>query len=248
MSRLIGISLIISLLCGLCVSLLYSQEETQNINSLKAGAWALQFGVGGNFTLSSFQGTSIAAKYHFTNRTAVRAGVTLYGAIGDGTSSNSSEQGATNMSSGSSGSSSNSVTTILNIQYLWYLNSSAPVQFYLAIGPSIAYSHTSSDEDGTAINSYASSYVTRSTSVNRFNQFAIGASGAAGVEWFPATWISLRAEYSEGIKYQWSSAKSTHTTTNSLPDVPVSTLSTSTTGKGWALNDQGVSFGLNIYF
>ena len=40
-----------------------AQEQTTEANLLKPNAWALQFGIFSNFTLSSFQGGTISAKY-----------------------------------------------------------------------------------------------------------------------------------------------------------------------------------------
>ncbi len=66
-----------------------SQTQSPDSNSLKEGVWALQFGIGGNFTLTTFQGATIGAMYRLSDKNAVRGGITINGSTNDGTTSNS---------------------------------------------------------------------------------------------------------------------------------------------------------------
>lgn len=52
-------------------------------NSLLKGAWALQFQINNNFSVSSFQGSTLSAKRHFSNKKAMRFGVSLSGSISE---------------------------------------------------------------------------------------------------------------------------------------------------------------------
>jgi hypothetical protein len=70
----------------------------------------------------------------------------------------------------------------------------------------------------------------------------------AGVEWFASQWLSLRAEYSEGIQYQWHSMNSTSDVSSTNTDYLPNNYSSSGTTKGWTLSSSGVSFGLNVYW
>ena len=53
----------------------YPQDSTQN--SLKQSKFALQFQIGSNFNLQSFQGTTLSCKYHIFDKSALRAGISL---------------------------------------------------------------------------------------------------------------------------------------------------------------------------
>ena len=64
-----------------------AQDSSSERNSLKEGAWALQFGIGGNLTLTSFQGTTMAVKYQLSDRTAIRGGITISANTNNGNSS-----------------------------------------------------------------------------------------------------------------------------------------------------------------
>jgi hypothetical protein len=75
-----------------------------------------------------------------------------------------------------------------------------------------------------------------------------GGIGVAGVEWFASQWLSLRAEYSEGIQYQWHSMNSTSDFSSTNTDYLPNNYRSSGTTKGWTLSSSGVSFGLNVYW
>ena len=51
-------------------------QSTSYLDSLD-GKFALQFRITNNFSLSNFQGTILSGKYHFSNRDAIRLGVSL---------------------------------------------------------------------------------------------------------------------------------------------------------------------------
>jgi hypothetical protein len=69
-----------------------------------------------------------------------------------------------------------------------------------------------------------------------------------GVEWFPARWASLRAEYGDEIKYEWGRSTTDQQSTTSAPGSTPSSSANSETSKAWLFNNLGVTFGLNIYF
>ena len=56
-----------------------AQSQSSDSNSLKDGIWALQFGITGNFTLISFQGSTIGALYRISEKNAIRGGITING-------------------------------------------------------------------------------------------------------------------------------------------------------------------------
>jgi hypothetical protein len=225
---------------------LRGQNQRVDTNSLKPGAWALQFGIGSNFTLTSIQGASIAAKYHLSESNAVRAGITLGGDLGDGTSFNVQGQADTAFFLSSGNGSSHAATAALVVQYLWYANPNGVVHFYVALGPSFSYGYSSGDNE--SIGSYISDHTSRVEFSTSSTQWGIGATGAAGLEWFPAAWFSLRAEYANGIQYQWESAENSRRTSVSTPGISGTFEKNSSSNKHWRFDNLGVSFGLNVYF
>jgi hypothetical protein len=55
-----------------------AQNQEAN-HSLERSTWSLQFQISNNFTLSSFQGSVISAKYHFSKQRAFRFGSAISG-------------------------------------------------------------------------------------------------------------------------------------------------------------------------
>ena len=95
-----------------------AQEQAAEINSLKAGVWALQFGISSNFTLSSFQGTTISAKYQTSTTNAWRAGITLNGSTASDTRLQVPTQPDTFARSSSTNGSNSSESIVIKVQYL----------------------------------------------------------------------------------------------------------------------------------
>ena len=60
-----------------------TKEEAVKTNSLEKGSWSLQFQISENFTLQSFQGSMISTKYHFTEKSALRTGLSISGRSSD---------------------------------------------------------------------------------------------------------------------------------------------------------------------
>jgi hypothetical protein len=225
----------------------HAQEQPAEPNALHEGAWALQFGIGGNFTLTAFQGTSIAAKYHLSESNAVRAGVSLNANLRDNGS-----DGVSKVEGGGSGQinslNARSVSATLSFQYLWYAAPTGVVHFYVGAGPVISFSRETQDTDDTFISTGASLSSRREQRAWRRTSWGLGAGGAVGVEWFPARWASLRAEYGDEIKYEWGRSTTDQQSTTSAPGSTPSSSANSETSKAWLFNTLGVTFGLNIYF
>jgi hypothetical protein len=238
---------LISMLFCIC---LQAQDSSAERNSPKEGTWALQFGIGGNFTLTSFQGSTIAVKYQLSDRTAIRGGITINGSNSNGNNSASGAVADSSYGTLPGNSSTNGTNVSFVLQYLWYLNPSGPVHFYVGVGPSLAYSysHSSSDNSYFEYQGNQTSFWEQETFASNSHQWTIGATGAAGIEWFANQWLSLRAEYSEGIQYQWRSTNSSSDYSYTNPDFFPDHFGNSGTTKTWALNSSGVSFGLSVYW
>jgi hypothetical protein len=238
---------LISILFCIC---LQAQDSSAERNSLKEGAWALQFGIGGNFTLTSFQGSTISVKYQLSDRTAIRGGITINGSNSNGNNSASGAVADSSYGTLPGNSSTNGTNVSFVLQYLWYLNPSGPVHFYVGVGPSVAYnySHSSSETPYFVRQGDQNSFWEQSTYNSNSHLWTAGGTGVAGVEWFAIQWLSLRAEYSESIQYQWSSTNSSSDYSYTNPDIFPYHFGNSGTTKTWALNSSGVSFGLSVYW
>lgn len=230
-----------------------AQDTTSERNSLKEGAWALQFGISSNFTLTSIQGTTLAFKYQLSDKDALRGGITISGSTNDGNSTVAGSVEDTSYGSMPESSSSRSANVSLILQYLWYLNPNGPVHFYLGVGPTVSYSYSRSSSDNSNLNTFYNGngyqgYWVRQVNTSGSHRWGVGATGAAGVEWFACQWLSIRAEYGEGIQYQWGPSTSSSDQTYINNPTPPSHNETSGTTKGWSLNSSSVSFGLNVYW
>ena len=59
-----------------------AQEKQDSTDYLNAGLWSIQFGIAENFTLRSFNGSTFSGKYQFTDKSALRLGITMNGNTG----------------------------------------------------------------------------------------------------------------------------------------------------------------------
>ncbi|MGO9482423.1 MAG: outer membrane beta-barrel protein [Candidatus Kryptoniota bacterium] len=230
-----------------------TQDTSSERNSLKAGACALQFGIASNFTLTSIQGSTIAFKYQLSDRNAIRGGITISGSTSNGSTTVTGSVEDTSYGSKPESSTSDAASISLVLQYLWYINPAGPVHFYLGAGPSASYSYSRSSLDNFNLDIFYNGsndqgVWEQETNTSYNHQWGVGATGVAGVEWFACPWLSIRAEYSEGIAYQWRPSSSTSAETYINYSNPPSYNSTSGTTKGWSLSSSGVSFGANIYW
>jgi len=251
---------------------LQAQDTSSERNSLKAGVWAMQFGISSNFTLTSFQGSTIAFKYQLSDKNALRVGITINGSTNSGNSAATGSVTDTSYGSIPENSSTDAANVSFVIQYLNYMNPSGPVHFYLGLGPSISYNYSHSSSDNSYLNTsefYDNGYHTlgyweRIVNKSNSNQWGIGLTGVAGVEWFACQWLSIRAEYSDGIQYLWRSSTSTtdysydyssldsylnnYFPTYNYNHFPNTHNDNSGINKGWSLSSSGVSFGLSVYW
>ncbi|MDE3056645.1 MAG: hypothetical protein KGJ59_01630 [Bacteroidota bacterium] len=237
----------------LTLALLYTSSQVfgQSLDStaLREGSWALQFGIASNFTFTTFQGSSFAAKYQLSEKNAIRGGIMFYGNTNDGTNSLSGTAADTGAGTASTSNSYGTANVAVVVQYLWYLNPSGPVHFYCGLGPAIAYNYYNNTTDNAYLYSTNSrSYWERVKYVSKTIQWGGGAAGIVGVEWFASHWLSLHAMYNETIQYQWRSTVSNQD--RSIPDLPNYVpyhLDNTGTSKGWYFSSPLVSFGLNVY-
>jgi hypothetical protein len=227
-----------------------AQSQKPDSTDLKCGIWALQFGISSNFTLTSFQGSTIGAKYQLSESRAIRGGITLNGNTSTSPTSNSGSINDSSAGTMSGNSSIKSANISFVIQYLWYMNPKAPVHLYAGFGPAVSYYyyHSSSENPYLNINGNNQGFWVLDNYNSVRTQWAAGGAASIGVEWFACRWLSLRADYNELIQYQWGS-QSSNRMYKAVSNVNYisSSQSNSSTTKGWTLNSSSVNFGLNVY-
>jgi hypothetical protein len=235
------------LISGFCST--QAQEQAVETNSLKPGVWALEFGIGSNFTLVSFQGASISAKYHTSATNAWQAGITVNGNAQNGSSLQLPVLGDTITSGNSSVNSNNSENVSLKVQYLCYANSESIIHFYTGAGPIVGYSHSLTSQQSFNDNSSPSHNMWNIQNTSRTaDTWSIGASGIVGAEYFPAKVFSLHAEYNVNLTYQQQKSESKMSTISNDGGANYYGSNGSGGSHGWTLGSGGVSFGLNVYF
>ncbi len=233
----------------LCTGCTLARAQSSDSVALQPGRWALEFAIGGNFTLTSFKGSTIAARYQLSPERAVRAGVSISGNTNDGTTSTTAAIADTNYGTVPGSSSSTNVGAAIVCQYLWYTRSDVPVHFFVGIGPSVSYSH--SEGSSAEFNLYQVNYQgywVHTSGSSKTDQTGLGAAGLAGVEWFANSWLSIHAEYNATIQYRWIKASSQREQDSATyPSFISDSQRSSTTSHGWNVSGSSVTFGLNVY-
>ena len=203
-------------------------------NSLKKGAWALQFQVVQNFQLASFQGSTISIKKHTSDGSALRAGVSMDFSLQDTDGTNTVNDTIVQ----SEDSDDNMTSFGFVVQMIKYPNPLAATNLYYGIGPTFAYSHF---KDYQVIEDPIDGDI-RSDDRRRTRWYA-GVSGVVGIEWFPRSDISFLAEYGVSLYYEH-----TKLTTESWRSPQERTTKTEDNTDGFVLAGSSVKFGLSVYF
>lgn len=104
-------------LLGLLLAVVHLPVDAQSSDStsLREGAWALQFGIAGNFAPTSLQGSMIGAEYQLSEMSALRGGITVNGNTNDASNTNSGSVNDTSVGDapGSNSTKSASISFVL---------------------------------------------------------------------------------------------------------------------------------------
>ena len=222
-------------------------------NFLQPDAWALEFGIGYNFSLTSFQGSALSIKRQLNSHEAIQLGIG--GSLSDQSTSGSTQYnlGDTLTYGYSQTGASNGGSIQVNLQYVYYPNPDADVIFYFGAGPTIGYSRSKSNinstpalpvpADSTVYIDYPSSPNQNSTSWNA------GVSAMAGVECFVWKYVSIHAQYGLNLTYGESNYTSgyAYEILRNGKLVP-RTSSSHGSSHTWQFYPASVMFGLSVYF
>mgnify|MGYP001432931219 CR=1 FL=1 len=172
------------------ISNLFAQEDNSQIDL--TNKYALQFGISSNFTLSSFQGSTISAKYHFNNNSALRLGVTLSQSEIDQKFTATNEYPDTLYNSFDNDYSS-SQQIYISLHYIRYLKTYNSIAMYY--GGGINYFTAPRNIESSSSNQ------SREASTINYTNFGVGISALIGVEWFVRSNMGITAEYGLGYEY-----------------------------------------------
>ncbi len=212
----------------LFVTTLNAQTDTaaQNKSPFAKGTKALLFQISNNFTLRSFEGGLISFKRHFSEKNALRIGISFSGNHDEYKQQRVSHPSDTldyhqnNMTS--------SVTASVYATYIRYVHSGKIITPYFGLGIIIGFDHV-----------YRSYYGYTDPGLNEWN---LGPLGLFGVEWLPHPNIGINAEYNCSGFVSFGKGY-TRTGKN-----PAGTNYKSTTKTfGYGFGQQSVRFGLSVY-
>lgn len=180
----------------------YSQpqlDKEKKKTGLTPDSWSLQFGVANNFSLTSFGGTLITAKKHYSRSKAVRIGFIINGRLSD---INREQNQIINDILTKNKSSGNNKFLAISFKTLFlnYSTNKGRLNPYWGLGPDIRIDLSKSD------NAQSSNLKTETWTWSG----AIGVEGVLGMELLLNPNISVFAEYSLSALFRYT--KTNHTT------------------------------------
>lgn len=203
----------------------------------RAGASALEFAVGPNFTLSSFSGGTLSYRRHVSESAAWRIGMTLNARSGD---SDRDLRSPDTLSSPplTQEREFGTLGVAVTAQRLWFAGGSSPVHVYVGLGPSAGVFRDDSDLHGET--RLTDTTVVETIHAERRDWF-VGVAGVLGVEWFMTRSLSLVADYGASVDWQSFSRSTTRTG-------GASTQQDDEDGHVFGISSNGVHFGVAAWF
>jgi len=228
MKQKIQLSTILALFISLSI---FAQEIEQPIDL--TGKWALQFQIDHYFTLDDFQGGTFSGKYHLSNSSAFRLGVSYSSETDE-----QDEKQTLKFSDETETVNKNDIREYdvigFNLQYLYYTKIVNSISMFLGAGVNYETSlsnrkGTTTREDFTGTDIYETSYS------------GYGIDLLIGVEWFVRSNIGISAEY--GSKYRSIEYEGTDSYSSGDESISVDYEGTES-----GFEYDRVKFGVSIYF
>jgi opacity protein-like surface antigen len=171
-------------------------DDHDGATALADGAFALQFGIGPDFDLQTFEGSVLSAKYHLSARSAFRLGLSGSVSVTDDeqvTIPDDDDFSSTRTIS------EDSLNLQLDLPYLRYFQGlDERIVPFLGIGPSVGF--IQADRTAETFDVDGVSDRTRTTE-REASRFSVGLLGVVGGEWFVRDNLSLTAEYRLRLAY-----------------------------------------------
>ena len=235
-------------------------ETVTDDDAPPADSWALLFGIGSSFTLTPFSGATISAKYQTTARRAWRVGLTLDASETDREGSGSTRFATTGSTDTTrtedrlEGTSSGGIGT-LSIERVAYLRRRDAFHLFAGVGPFARYGRQrfSNEIFRAAPTLPPARNETRDEQARTDIEWAAGAAGSLGAEWFVRGGLSLTAEYGANVGYTRGitrfTSRSTSVFTNGGPiSIQERVSRERQVFGGWSLDAPNVRLGLAVYF
>lgn len=204
-----------------------SAQDSPAVNSLADGKTAMLFEVNGDFDLSSFEGTTLSIKRHYTNNRAYRIGLSVR-------AGSQSDQSEINGLTQTSYDEDNAGITV-GLTKLYHHSVARPVTLFYGVGPRLSYDRSRGE---------AHQYVISQRSEIARDEWGAGIGVLLGVEWFVRPSISLMAEYGSQFGYH-TTESTTHSGADSLRVLQVTQ---SSEADRWELKPDPVRFGISLYW
>ncbi len=196
---------------------------------------SLQFAIDNNFTIRSFQGALISAKYHFSNQTAFRIGISVSGhAYGEDYSKNVTNNDSMVIATDDE---RQYLYLMIHSQFLHYFNPDDDIKLYAGLGP---YFSANIDLFKTGKVEVADNYHYTPPRKRNTTSLQSGISTVYGVEWFFRKNMSLLAEYGFVFYYFYYESKKAY----SIHDNRTEEIKKR---NGWSLINR-FHFGVSVYF
>lgn len=223
-SRRLGVVLLLVLLPSLSAN---AQTKTDTTASdpppaFQKGGWGLQYEATSlDGALSGFQGSLFSGRYHFSERQALRVGISVNASTRDEEEVDELHRDPLAVDRVEQRSEQDFHDYALSVEYVHYVRPTNRLFVYAGVGPRVGYNksrqeQTIPDQGGSR----------RETDVLERTTYRVGASGALGVEWFVHPHISLSVEYPFAVEY---SDRDEESTSRLLEDGSVVREQTSTT-------------------
>ncbi|MBI2427530.1 MAG: hypothetical protein HYV29_01790 [Ignavibacteriales bacterium] len=221
-----------------------NNEEQQSAKlPVKPDAWGMQFRIGPNLSLGSFNGMMVSLKKHISETSALRIGIGVEFYDRDMTEDLMDYRADSLIAKRWYDNTNNSTFITVVSQYVWMFPSGNSVDFFIACGPTIGYEVYDNDDkarEETIPNTETSiDYSTEYTS------WLYGMTNSIGVEWFASKDLSLHAEYEASLVYTTVERKTEVLNTINNPD---SKSFQKLHQHAWRLENNLVKFGLTVYF
>ena len=204
-------------------------QESESSTTDLAKSWSLQFQINNNFQLSSFQGSTISAKYHLSSKHAMRFGISLSGNIQD--------QELDRMRMGVQENKLDRLSLQVRSHYLFYFPSIKKTQLYFGVGPTLEY-----------LNNDTKTLESLSKRTRESYLWGVGISGVLGIEWLVRENIGLLAEYGTSFLYNYSKSEDVYKQTVPGNDEYEIMDRTEQEMKAFSINSLSIKFGLSVYF
>lgn len=202
------------------------------------GSQALQFQVGSNFRLTTFQGSLISYLKFLSDRHALRVGMDVLGHKGDRDIEVEFPDYDSLRGEGNPADWNHQYTLV---SQLVTLQKKGPVWFYYGGGPKLSYVNTGGESIDFRIydDELATVY-----SKHTYRTWGLGLSGTAGVQRTLNDYLALHAEYGWSIIYRWGRQTQEYRYT----EYPDRNEKSTTDVSSFDVNSEGVRFGLSVYF